>query len=81
MLFLIEYKRSEGRIVTFTTFDDSERYDAEQSRLEIELSLNQRHVDHEVVLLDAADEHALRRTHRRYFEDAVQIGNSLNGSS
>jgi len=81
MLFLIEYKRSEGRIVTFKTFDDSERSKAERSRLHIELELNQRQIDHEVVLLDAADEHALRRTHRRYFEDAVQIANSLNGSS
>ena len=80
MLFLIEYKRSQGRIVTFQTFADSERSEAERSRLEIELELNQRNVDHEVVLLDAADEQALRRTHRRYFEDAVQIANSLNGS-
>lgn len=80
MLFLIEYKRSQGRIVTFQTFNDSERSEAERSRLEIELELNQRNVDHEVVLLDAADEQALRRTHRRYFEDAVQIANSLNGS-
>jgi hypothetical protein len=81
MLFLIEYKRSEGRIVTFKTFDDSERSKAERSRLQIELELNQRQIDHEVVLLDAADEQALRRTHRRYFEDAAQIANSLNGGS
>ena len=40
MLFLIEYYRSEGRIVTFKTFDDSERLKAEQSRLEIDLDLN-----------------------------------------
>ncbi len=79
MLFLIEYKRSEGRIVTFKTFDDSDRSEAERSRLQIELELNQRQIDHEVVLLDAADEQALRRTHRRYFEDAFQIANSLNG--
>jgi len=73
MLFLIEYNRSEGRIVTFKTFDDSERSRAEQSRLAIELELNQRKIDHEVVLLDAADENALRRTHRRYFEDLAQM--------
>jgi hypothetical protein len=81
MLFLIEYKRTQGRIVTFKTFDDSHRSEAERSRLELELELNQRHIDHEIVLLDATDEHALRRTHRRYFEDAVQIANSLNGGS
>lgn len=81
MLFLIEYKRTQGRIVTFKTFDNSERSEAERSRLEMELELNQRQIDHEVVLLDAADEQALRRTHRRYFEDAAQIANSLNGGS
>jgi hypothetical protein len=81
MLFLLEYKRTQGRIVTFKTFDNSERSKAEQSRLELELELNQRQIDHEVVLLDAADEQALRRTHRRYFEDAAQIANSLNGGS
>jgi hypothetical protein len=81
MLFLIEYNRSQGRIVTFKTFDDSERSKAERSRLEIELALNQKEIDHEVVLLDAADENALRRTHRRYFENATQIAKSLNGSS
>ena len=67
--------------MTFKTFDNSERSEAERSRLEMELELNQRQIDHEVVLLDAADEQALRRTHRRYFEDAAQIANSLNGGS
>ena len=80
MLFLIEYKRSEGRIVNLKTFDDTERSAAERSRFQIELELNQKQIDHEVVLLDAADEQALRRTHRRYFEDVVQIANALNGS-
>jgi len=81
MLFLIEYKRSEGRIVTLKSFNDSERSKADESRLAIELDLNEKGIDYEVVLLDAADEQALRRTHRRYFEDAVQIANSLNGSN
>ena len=67
--------------MSFKTFDNSERSEAERSRLEMELELNQRQIDHEVVLLDAADEQALRRTHRRYFEDAAQIANSLNGGS
>jgi hypothetical protein len=46
-------------------------------RLEIELDLNRKGIDHEVVLLEAADENALRRTHRRYFEDLSQILKSL----
>jgi hypothetical protein len=81
MYFLIEYNRSEGRVVTFKEFNSSERVKAEQSRLEIELELNQRKIDHEVVLLDAANESALRRTHRRYFEDLAQLLESVNGSS
>ncbi len=73
MIFLIEYNRSEGNIVTFQAFDDSHRRDAEDSRLGIELDLNRKGIVHEVVLLDAASEEALRLTHRRYFEDLRQI--------
>lgn len=79
MIFLIEYHRPEGRIVTFRVFEDSERLKAENSRLEIELELNRRGVDHEVVLLEAASEAALRRTRRRYFEDLRQIVESAIG--
>jgi len=81
MIFLIEYNRPEGRIVTFKTFDRSERSTAENLRLEIELNLNQKKVEHEVVLLEAADESALRKTHRRYFEDISQIAKSLGDGS
>jgi len=73
MIFLIEYNRSEGHLVTFRDFDDSQRREAEDSRLGIELGLNRKRIDHEVVLLDAASEDALRRTHRRYFENLRQI--------
>ena len=73
MIFLIEYNQSEGRIVTIRNFDDSQLREAEDSRLEIELALNRNGIDHEVVLMDAASEVDLRRTHRRYFEDLRQI--------
>lgn len=76
MLFLIQYDRRRGAIVTFRTFESAERQNAEKSRLDIELDLNRRGVDHEVVLLDAASEDALRRTHRRYFEDLSELVNS-----
>ncbi len=76
MIFLIQYSRPQGRIVTFECFDDWEREKASNARLEIELDLNRRRVDHEVVLLEASSEEALRRTHRRYFEDASQIGST-----
>ena len=81
MIFLIEYDRPEGRIITFKNFDDSERTKAENARLEIELELNRQGVDHEVVLLEAANEDALRRTHRRYFETAREILNSTTSGN
>ncbi len=76
MIFLIEYDRNRGEIVTFKTFDDSERQNAEDSRLIMELELNRLGTEHEVVLLEAATEEALRRTHRRYFEDLAELVNS-----
>jgi hypothetical protein len=77
MYFLIEYDRHRGKIVTFTSFDDSQRKKAEDARLDMELDLNRRGIDHEVVILDAASEDAIRRTHRRYFEDLSELVNSL----
>ena len=75
MLFLIEYDRSSGEIVTFREFDDSERRKAEDARLEMELELNRLGTEREVVLLEAASEEALRRTHRRYFENLAELRN------
>ncbi len=76
MIFLIEYDRARGRIVTFEVFDESKRVQAQNHRLDIELDLNRRRVEHEVVLLDAASEEALRKTHRRYFESPREIAES-----
>jgi hypothetical protein len=73
MIFLIEYNRSEGRIVTFRNFDNSQRREAEDSRLELEVDDNGKELDREVVLLEAESEDALRVTHRRYFEDLRQM--------
>jgi hypothetical protein len=73
MIFLIEYDRSEGVIVTFRNFDNSQRREAEDSRLKIEMDINGKEVGHEVVLLEAESEAALRLTHRRYFESLRQM--------
>ncbi|MCA1631475.1 MAG: hypothetical protein LC785_14295 [Acidobacteria bacterium] len=73
MFFLIEYERTGGKLITFRKFDDVERGSAENARLEIELELNRRGVKREVVLLDAETEAALRRTHRRYFENLTEL--------
>lgn len=75
MLFLIDYERQNGRIVSLQTYSDLQRSEAEESRLALELDLRRRNVEREIVLLEAADEDALRKTHRRYFEnwDALAI--------
>ena len=75
MLFLIEYDRSLGQIVTLKTFRNSERQIAEDARLETELMLDGRGIKREVVILDAATEDALRSTHRRYFENLAELAN------
>ncbi len=73
MIFLIEYNRSRGEIVTFEAFADSEGGIAEDARLELEIRLNRNNVDHEVVILEADSEAAVRRTHRRYFESLTEL--------
>jgi hypothetical protein len=75
MIFLIEYDRSQGRIINFRKFDDSQGQEADEARLEMELALNRLGTEREVVLLEAASEEALRRTHRRYFEDLSELIN------
>jgi hypothetical protein len=73
MLFLIEYARSAGKIVSFKEYADAERETAQSDRLVLELRLRQRGEEHEVVLLEADSEEAVRRTHARYFEDLAEL--------
>lgn len=73
MLFLIEYDRPRGEVVSFRAFDDAQREEAADTRLELELALNRLGIEREVVLLEAASEAALRRTHRRYFETLEEL--------
>ncbi len=76
MIFLIQYDRKKGRLISFRPFDDSDRHIAEDERLELELRLNQLGQKDEVVLLEAASQEALRQTHRRYFETLRQLSQS-----
>jgi hypothetical protein len=73
MVFLIEYDRNRGSIITLKIFEDAKRESAERARLEMELDLNRQGVEREVVLLEAETEEALRRTHRRYFENLAEL--------
>ena len=73
MIFLIEYDRDEGRIATIKSFANSEREWADVARFELEWNLHLTGIEHEVVLLEAKSQDALRQTHRRYFEDWVDL--------
>ena len=76
MIFLIQYNRADGRIVRFQEFQDAERETAANERLEIELDLNRKGIEHDVLLLEALSQEALRRTHRRFFEDVSEIAST-----
>ena len=56
MVFLIEYNRGEGRLVRIERFSDSDRRRAEESRLRLELELNLKGIQREIVLLEASTE-------------------------
>ena len=73
MLFLIDYDREQGRLVSLRSFDEAEPSAAKVARLELELALNRGGIAREVVLLEAASEADLRRTHRRYFATIAEL--------
>jgi hypothetical protein len=73
MIFLIEYNRTTGSLVNLRKFAESEKEKAKDARLELELDLHKRDIEHEVVILEAASEAAIRKTHRRYFEDLKEL--------
>lgn len=68
MIYLIQYDRDLGDLITFSSYQDADRLMAESERLQIELELLASGVIREVVLLEAKSVEELRKTHRRYFE-------------
>lgn len=74
MIFLIEYDRKGGHLLRFQRYSDEKRREADRDRLDLDIELNRAGVtSHEVVILEATDEAAIRRTHRRYFETLEQL--------
>lgn len=71
MIFLLQYDRRRGRLVDLRTFEDWA--EANDARLDLELRLKRGGVSNEVVLLEATDEQALRRTHGRYFYSLSEL--------
>ena len=78
MIFLIEYDRSRGELSSIDVFDDADRGTAEDQRLERELSLHRKGVKREIVILQAASEDALKKTHGRYFADLATLAESAS---
>ncbi len=75
MIFLIEYNRSKGSLVTFKRFKNKEI--AQKKRLALELDLNKRNVAHEVVILEAESQSDLEKTHQRYFFSQNKISANI----
>lgn len=80
MFFLIEYDRPSRTLVQFRKFDNSERQIAQDTRLNLELELNRQGIHHEVVILDAPSEEALRHTHGRYFKSLADLVEDLTAT-
>ncbi len=76
MIFLIQYDRQKGKLNDLRSFEDEQKESAEAIRFRLELDLNRQGADVEVLLLEAASEADVRKTHRRYFEDLNQIAKS-----
>ena len=64
------------KLLPLSLINDSERWKAQDARLELELNLNRLGTKREVVILEAATEEDLRRTHRRYFESLSELPNT-----
>lgn len=73
MIFLIEYDKRRGELVSIKRFADTDRQLASDERLRLEIDLNGKGVEREVVILEASSEAVIRRTHRRYFETLAEI--------
>jgi hypothetical protein len=73
MIFLLEYDRKRGALRHIKQFPASDRTRAQHERLERELGLRRSAQACEVVLLEAADEQTLRRTHKRYFNTPREL--------
>lgn len=73
MPFLIEYDRLRGVIVSMTIHADDQREQVDEARLQMELRQRREGARREVVVLEAANEDALRKTHARYFKSAQAL--------
>ena len=69
-LFLLQYDRRQGKLLTLDAYDEARREEAMRRRRELELSKSA-HI--EVIILEADSEATIRRTHRRYFQTIEEM--------
>ncbi|HEY1235917.1 MAG TPA: hypothetical protein VGH22_21235 [Candidatus Binatia bacterium] len=77
MIFLLKYDRRAGKVRYKKIFPATERPKAHRERLALELESRKSAMLCEVVLLEAADEAALLRTHQRYFQSTEELVESM----
>ena len=73
MLFFFFFDRQRGEIVSMVSHADGQHEQVGDERLLLELRLRSGINKHEVVVLEAVDEEALRKTHARYFKSAEAL--------
>lgn len=71
MIYLMDFDPKRRRLHAMKVFDDQHRRNAQDERLALELAHLRTGDEREVILLSAADEATLRRTHARYFESSA----------
>ena len=67
MFYLIEYDRNQCVTTLMRVFNRQSLLDAQNASLQREVENHANHIEREVALLDAANEHDLQITHSRYF--------------
>jgi len=77
VIFLVEYDRPSGHLISIREFASNERAQASQERLDLEIRLLKESVIREVVLLESESLEDLQKTHRRYFRGVKEIANSI----
>lgn len=74
---MIEYNQNKGHLVKVEDFNDCDRSKAQGLRLNKEIDLLRKSINHEVVILEADSFEALLKTHSRYFKSCRQIGKAM----
>jgi hypothetical protein len=78
MLFLIEYSRSQGKLISLKSFPDTEWNAVMDERLELELDLFHRKVqDHDALVFQSDSLETLKVTHGNYFKTLEELFDEL----